>query len=96
MRTIWSPRSLRDLETIHARISEDSPRWASLVVQRLIAAAERARDFPRVGRVVPEVGDPDLREIIVRPFRLVYRVSTEERLEVVTVFRASQLLPPLS
>ena len=93
MTLIWSPRSLLDLEGIRDHIAQDSEVYASLVVQRLIVAAERLPNFPRQGRVVPEVGDEALRELIVRPYRLVYRISEDERIGIVTIFRASRLLP---
>ena len=93
-RLIWSPRSIRDLESIRDHISRDSPLYAELVLQRLVRAPERLQDFPESGRVVPERGDQDIREIIVRPYRVVYRVS-EGAVEIATVFRASMMFPDL-
>ena len=46
------------------------------MVSRLVAAPSRLLQFPEVGRVVPEFGDT-LRELIVRPYRLVYRLRRE-------------------
>lgn len=89
---VWSERSLRDLEAIQDFVTRDSPVYASLVVQRLIRAPERLREFPESGRIVPERGDPRLRELIIRPFRLVYRIR-DSSIEIVTVFRATRLLP---
>ena len=93
-RLIWSPRSSRDLESIREHIAEDSPQYADLVVQRLVAAPDRLLEFPESGRVVPERGQRELREVIIRPFRIVYRLRGET-IEIVTVFRASRLFPPL-
>jgi len=91
-RLTWSPRAIRDLESIHEYIAGDSPLYADLVVQRLVHAPERLRQFPESGRIVPERGESHLRELIVRPFRLVYRVR-DDSIEIVTVFRASRLFP---
>jgi plasmid stabilization system protein ParE len=33
--------------------------------------------FPRAGRVVPEFGDETIREIISKPYRLVYRLGDD-------------------
>lgn len=71
---VWSPRSIRDLEAIHAYISDESPRYADLVVGRLVAAVERLQAFPESGRIVPERADPSIREIIVGAYRVVYRL----------------------
>jgi addiction module RelE/StbE family toxin len=93
-RLIWSPRSIADLEAIRDHIASDSDLYAGLMVARLVAAPARLLDFPESGRMVPEFGRPDLRELVVRPYRLVYRVR-EEVIEVVTVFHAARLLPNL-
>ena len=90
----WSPQALRDVESIREYIAQDSPRYAELVVHRIIASVERLRAFPESGRVVPERGDPEIREVIVRPFRVVYR-HRDGVIEIATVFRASRLLPDL-
>lgn len=91
---IWSPASLADLESIRTYIARDSVRYADLVVSRIVAAVERLRTFPESGRIVPERDAPDTREIIVRPYRVVYRLSGDA-VEIVTVFRASRLFPEI-
>lgn len=89
---VWSPESLGDLQAIHTYVSEDSPRYADLVVRRIVAAVEQLGQYPESGRVVPERGDPALREIIVAPYRAVYR-TRDNLVEVVTVFRSSRQFP---
>jgi plasmid stabilization system protein ParE len=93
-RLIWSPRSVADLEGIREHIATGSDLYAGLVVARLVAAPDRLRQFPQVGRIVPELGEPSLRELIVRPYRLVYRLRGEV-VEVVTVFHAARMFPDL-
>ena len=93
-RILWSPQSLRDLESIRAYIAGDSPTYAALVVERIVDAVERLAAFPESGRMVPERDSPDIREVIVRPYRVVYRVRPG-RVEIVTVFRSSRQIPDL-
>ena len=92
---IWSPQSLLDLEGIRAYVAQDSPRYAQLVVQRIVAAVERLEAFPESGRVVPELDRPEIREVIVTPYRVVYRYRGEA-VEVVTVFRSSRQIPEIA
>lgn len=94
IRLVWSPQSLDDIESIRAYISQDSPVYAELVVRRLAAAVERLRVFHESGRIVPELNTPEVREIIVRPYRIVYR-RHPELVEIVTVFHASRLFPDI-
>jgi plasmid stabilization system protein ParE len=93
-RLIWSPRSVADLEAIREHIASDSDLYAGLVLSRLVAAPGRLLQFPQLGRLVPEFGEPSLRELIVRPYRLVYRLRGEV-IEVVTVFHAARMFPEL-
>jgi plasmid stabilization system protein ParE len=68
-RIIWSPQAIEDLEAIQAYVARDSPRSARLLVERLIAAVERLEANPLSGRVVPELGDEALREVIRGNYR---------------------------
>ena len=90
----WSSESIRDVESIRAFIAQDSPVYAELVARRIVAAVERLHVFPESGRIVPERQDPEIREVIVAPYRLVYRLRTGT-VEIVTVFRGSQDFPQI-
>ena len=93
MRSVtWSPASIRDVESIRAFIAQDSPVYAELVAHRIVAAVERLSSFPASGRIVPEREDPEVREVIVAPYRVVYRLRPGT-VEVVTVFRSSREFP---
>lgn len=93
-RVRWTPQARSDLRGIREYIRNDSARYADLVVAELVAAARRLRQFPESGRTVPERGDPTLREVIWRNYRLVYRhLSAADEVHVLLVFRAERLLP---
>ena len=49
-------------------------------------------DHPHSGRTVPTYDDPNLRELIVYPYRLIYRVLPD-RIDVIAVFHGAQQLP---
>ncbi len=91
---IWSPQLLRDLAAIRTYIAADSPVYADLLVRRLVAAVDRLSTFPESGRVVPERNTPEIREVIVKPYRIAYRLRPGVA-EIATVFRASRLFPDL-
>ena len=85
---------MRDVESIREYVAQDSPRVADLVVTRIIKTVERLETFPESGRKVPERNDPEIREVIESPYRVVYRFR-KGSVEIVTVFRASRLMPGL-
>ena len=41
----------------------------------LISETDRLREFSEFGRIVPEYRNDDIREIVFRPYRIVYRVD---------------------
>jgi toxin ParE1/3/4 len=59
----------------------------------VLVAVERLADFPNSGRVVPELKDPAIREIIFGNYRIVYRVKGD-LVEVLTVYHGARLLDP--
>jgi len=88
----WTEQAVADLRSIREFIERDSPRYGRLVAERLYEATGRLELFPRSGRVVPELGRDDLREIIVGDYRIVYRLEPDAAV-LLTVFRGSRLLP---
>ncbi len=53
-------------------------RAAELVSERIVARVRQLELFPELGRRVPEFEDADIREIIERPYRIIYEVLEEE------------------
>jgi len=74
-----SPSARRDLRDIVRYISLDSPERAVAFGQFLVSNVKRLADFPELGRVVPEFGDPAIREIVVRSYRVIYLVDHNDR-----------------
>jgi len=69
--------------------------YADATVRRFVAAVEHLKTFPDSGRMVPERNDPQIREVILGAYRIVYR-RRPESVEIATVFRASRMFPDLS
>ena len=90
---LWTKQAQADLAAIRAFISQDSRHYASVIVSRLIAATDRLVPFPESGRAVPEFEDPLVREVVHRPYRIVYRLVGVDEVHVLTVHHASQDFP---
>lgn len=93
MTLLWTRRALADVQAIKQFIVRDSPHAAQLVTQRLVAAADRLMLFPQSGRIVPELADPQIREVVQGSYRIVYRLM-EEQVHILTVHHAARLFPP--
>jgi toxin ParE1/3/4 len=93
---IWSPLSRDDLRDIVRFISRDSRQRAQAFALRLISHVGMLQEQPESGRMVPEHRDPYIREIIYRPYRIVYRVDHERRLvEISRVWHAARGTPDI-
>ena len=67
-----------DLKQIHDYIAKDSKYYARTVIQDIVAKTGTLTDFPEIGRVVPEISNQNIRELIVYSYRLVYEISAGE------------------
>ena len=90
----WSPAALDDVDAIAEFIAHDSPAYASAIVDRIVDASRKLRDFPKASRVVPELADPDIRERFVYSYRLIFRITGNTVL-IVAVIHGKRLLEPL-
>jgi addiction module RelE/StbE family toxin len=89
---IWTDRARRDLLAIGRYIARDNPRAAREWVERLRKRARDAAKMPLTGRRVPEKDREEIREVLLRNYRIVYRVH-EHALQVLTVFEGHRLFP---
>jgi toxin ParE1/3/4 len=88
----WTREALDRLVEIEEFIARDSPERAAIFVDGLIDQAETVLvNNPNIGRMVPEVARPEIRELIYRKYRVVYRVN-ENCIEILTVFEGHRLL----
>lgn len=76
-RVVWTAAASFDLEEAAGYIARDSRYYAAAFVREIRAAARSLRTLSGRGRVVPELGQPDIRELLVRNYRLVYNVTPE-------------------
>ena len=87
----FSPQAVLDLEDIADFIAEDNPQAAEAWVDRLVETAEGMAAHPKAGRVVPEVDDTHVREVLLGNYRIVYRVEPT-RILVLTVIEGHRPL----
>jgi plasmid stabilization system protein ParE len=85
-------RARNDLRAIVDFISRDDPTAAARWVSRLIAHAEKVALVPMASRQVPEYGRPDVREVFLRSYRIIFRVKPRSVL-ILTVLEEHRRLP---
>lgn len=81
-----------DLEALRAWYrDQQAPEVGRQLTEKILAQIERLADFSESGRVVPEFGIANLREIIYPPFRIVYRLDGT-KVKIVRIWRSERLL----
>lgn len=70
----WTDPAKLDLRDIHDYIARDSKYYAQKVSQDIVDKSEKLKYFSEIGRIVPEIDDPNIREIFIYSYRLIYEV----------------------
>jgi toxin ParE1/3/4 len=87
---IWTPRARADLKAIHDYIAKDSRQNAQTVAREILRKGDTLAEPPRPGRTVPEVNDPNLREIPVYSWRIIYYLR-DHRVFILTLIHKRRL-----
>jgi toxin ParE1/3/4 len=92
VKLICSPLAIDRVAEIALYIAQDSPNAAQKWIESIFQAVERLEQFPKSGRIVPEILQDDFREIIHGNYRIIYRLQSE-RVSILIVRHGKQILP---
>ncbi len=92
MRVLWSPLAIDRVAEIAEYIAADNHGAAENWVNMVFEKVEELKKFPEIGRIVPEINNKSIRELIYGNYRIIYRTE-EKRLSVLTVRHGKQILP---
>ena len=88
----WTPQAADDLEAIWHFIARDSVEMAVIFADRVLGATDHLAKYPRSGRIVPELRIESIREIIVGSYRVIYRVSRDDDVQLLTAHHGARPL----
>ena len=91
MKVHWTNNALKHLLDIYEYISQNSPFYAERMVDRLTKRSEQIDSFPMSGRNVPKYPGEDIRELIEKPYRIIYRIKPDQ-IDVLAVVHGARLL----
>jgi len=78
VKVIWTDVAIEDLRQIHHFISKDSKAYADRFIEKLIGRVGQLENFPQSGRIVPELGKEDLRELIEGNYRIIFKAGKDQ------------------
>ena len=76
MKIVWSPQAADDLVENNKYIARENPDAAIAIVNNIYEYRKRIREFPAKGRVVPEIGQQDIREIFCGSW-IIYQIEAK-------------------
>jgi len=88
----WTDFALENLITIGNYIEKDSYFYAQRVVDNLFNAVDILEQNPFAGRKVPEFNDVNIRELIRGSYRIVYKLVSENNIDIITIHHSARLL----
>ena len=89
---LWTGPALADLIEIREWVERDSPDAARRLAAKIRDRVSNLAAFPASGRVVPEIGIERYREVIVRPYRVIFEIR-ENDLVILRVRHSRRDLP---
>ena len=90
VKIVWTEQSVFDLKDILDYISKDSRRYAENQIRRIKTKTLILKTQPESGRIVPELGIIQIRELIEGNYRIVYRLLSNELVEILTIHHSAR------
>lgn len=90
----WAENALCDLEGIRNFIGRDSKYYSKEVIGSILNKVKRLKDFPNIGRKVPEMNDENIRELFSYSYRIIYKID-RDILYIITVIHGAKKLHSL-
>jgi len=90
----WTKQAVDDLKSIAEYIRKDSKKYAIIQINRIRSRTQILKKFPNSGRIVPEVNNPKVRELINGNYRIIYEVRSSKRIDILTVHHSARMIKP--
>ena len=87
----WASQARADLEKLSDYYRSMAPAYAEVFEEKLLLATRQLEVFALSGRVIPEIGDEQLREVLYRGYRIMYHADIAgEEVEILAILHSSQ------
>jgi toxin ParE1/3/4 len=91
-RIVWTQSAVEELTSALEYIERNSPLAAGRIADEVAEACQQLSRFPQSGRRLPERPAEGVRELILRPYRLIYRIRDED-VEILSFYHGARQLP---
>lgn len=84
---IWTKPARADLKRIHDFIAEDSKLYAKKIAQEIREKTDILNELPNIGKMVPEVSKPEIQELHIYSYRIIYESKNQNSYIVAVVHK---------
>lgn len=88
----WTPQAIQDMDDIAKFIAINSTKYAKIQVSRFFEEVTVLEKFPKTGRIVPEFNKPSIRELILGNYRLVYKIISTKKIDILSIHHSARIL----
>jgi addiction module RelE/StbE family toxin len=92
VKVLWTENAIDHLANIYEYIAFNSPTYARHMIDRITRRTEQIAEHNLSGRKVPEYDAKDIRELIEKPYRIIYRIKPDQ-IDVIAVIHGARLMP---
>lgn len=92
---IWTQRATEEITNIAEYIEQYSVNYASIIVKKLYNKVSVLKQFPKIGRLIPEMQDERYREVIEGNYRIMYEMLDDEVILIQRVLHTSRFFKEL-
>jgi len=90
---IWTETAKADLRSIHDFIAHDSRHYAKKVTQDIREKTDVLDELPRIGKMVAEIGDENVKELSLYSYRIIYEIRSGGVFVLAVVHKRRDLMP---
>lgn len=89
----WTRQAIEDIHGIREYIRLHSENYAEQLTDKFFEKSELLEKYPQLGRIVPEINNKEIRELIFTNYRIIYRLISKKQIDILAVHNG---LRPLS
>ena len=90
VRINWTVQAKDDLKGISDYISLDSKKYAKLQVLKIISRTQVLKSHLRIGKVVDEIQNQNIRELLLGRYRIIYKIITKSQIDILSIHHSAR------
>jgi toxin ParE1/3/4 len=92
VKIVWTKISLQDIKEIYDYIAEDSIRYGVITINKIYQQVQLIKRNPYLARIVPELNEENIREIISGNYRIVFKIIDPKLVHILRIYHSARLM----